>query len=719
MEMTAQALNAISVPAFIIDKNHKVLAWNHACEMLTGIGAASVLGTDRQWSGFYAEPRPCLADLVLENATDHLAEHYQRHGKAEFAFDAFTAEGWFDSMNGKRRYLLFEARPLLAKGKVVGALEMLQDITAHKDAEERISFLAHHDALTGLPNRVLLEDRIEQTIARARREGEWFAVAFLDLDRFKQVNDALGHDLGDRLLREAAARLSSSVRGTDTVSRQGGDEFLLLLTGLQTAADVAQVVKKVLRGLREPYLLDTHSLSVTPSIGLSLYPADGDSAGELIKNADTAMYHAESSGRNNFQFYTEQMNAEAVETLTLESSLKTGIPSQLFVEYQPQLSIATRSLLGAEALVRWQHPTLGLVSPARFIPLAEGSGMISDIGRYVLDQSCALIRRTGMKVAVNLSALQLAESDLVEHVASALDGIGRGMLTLEITESAFIGDFENSKVVLEKLKALGIVLALDDFGTGYSSLSYLHRLPFDYLKIDQSFIRNDDARSIVLAIIGLADALGLATVAEGVETPEQMSFLERNGCSAIQGYYFSRPIREAKLLDFLDDHPVCQRSMPIHAAKDAEPYLSWSFTFATGIAEMDRQHRHFVNIINLINLNQHDPTRLADLFDELISYSREHFAYEEELMVGLKENLTVPHRGQHAAFTRQIERIRQQLAAGEGYRLEGRLAAITSEWLSNHILTTDLKLAAALKRRAHIRSLKNLSADDDPIVIRG
>ncbi|HIJ62794.1 MAG TPA: bacteriohemerythrin [Rhodospirillaceae bacterium] len=704
--MTAQALNAISVPAFIIDKNHKVLAWNRACELLTGIAAGTLLGTDLQWSGFYAEPRPCLADLVLENATDEIAEHYQRHGKAEFAFDAVKAEGWFESLNGKRRYLVFEARPLLSKGKVVGALEMLQDLTAFKEAEERISFLAHHDSLTGLPNRVLLEDRILQTIARARRDGEVFAVAFLDLDRFKQVNDALGHDLGDRLLREAATRLSSSVRGTDTVSRQGGDEFLLVLTGLQTPMDVAQVVKKILRSLREPYHLDNHSLSVTPSIGLSLYPADGDTAGELIKNADAAMYHAKASGRNNFQFYTERMNAEAVATLTIESSLKSGIPSQLFVEYQPQLNIATRSLLGAEALVRWQHPTLGLISPAKFIPMAEDSGMISDIGRYVLSQACALIRRTGLKVAVNLSALQLAEGDLVEHVAGALDGIGRGLLTLEITESAFIGDFENSKVVLERLKQLGIVLALDDFGTGYSSLSYLHRLPIDYLKIDQSFIRNDDARSIVLAIIGLADALGLATVAEGVETPEQMSFLERNGCSAIQGYYFSRPIREAKLMDFLEDHPVSHRTMPIHAAKNAEPYLSWSFTFATGITEMDRQHRHFVNIINLINLNQRDPARLADLFEELIAYSREHFAYEEELMVGLKDNLTIPHRAQHAAFTRQIERIRQQLAAGEGHRFEGRLAAITREWLSNHILTTDLKLAAALKRRAHSSSLK-------------
>lgn len=717
MEMTAQALNAISVPAFIINKKHHVIAWNRACELLTGVPASAVMGTDLHWSGFYPQARPCLADLVLDNATDQMPEHYEHHGKAEFAFDAVKAEGWFDELNGKRRYLVFEARPLISHGRVVGALEMLQDVTAFKDAEERISFLANHDALTGLPNRVLLEDRIQQTIARARREEQAFAVACLDLDRFKLVNDALGHDVGDRLLTEVAGRLSSSVRSTDTVSRQGGDEFLLLLTNLQTPLDIAQVTKKILRSLREPYLLDNHALSVTPSIGLSLYPGDGGSAAELIKNADNAMYHAKSSGRNNFQFFTERMNVEAIHTLTIESSLKAGIPSQLFVEFQPQLNIAGHALLGVEALVRWQHPTLGLVSPAQFIPVAEDAGLISDIGRWVLAQSCALIRRTGLKVAVNLSAMQLAERDLVEHVAQAMEGIGPGGLTLEITESAFIRDFDNSKAVLENLKGLGVTLALDDFGTGYSSLSYLHRLPFDYLKIDQSFVRNEDARSIVLAIINLADALGLATIAEGVETPEQMSFLERNGCTAIQGYYFSRPIREAKLMDFIKDHPVTARSGLAPVDKGTQPYLTWSFTFATGIPEIDRQHRRFVDIINLIHLNRGDPVRLSDLLDELAAYCQYHFTFEEGLMGDLGDRVARPHRRQHAAFCRVVDKMRLRLAKDPGSLIGGKLAGVTATWLTNHILKTDLKLASALKRVAHSRQLAADTAERRPPAI--
>ena len=705
MEMTAQMLNAISVPAFILNDKHKVIAWNHACELLTGVASAKVLGTDLHWTGFYPQPRPCLADLVLDNATDHMAEFYDSYGKADFAFDAVKAEGWFDEMNGKRRYLVFEARPLVTRGRLIGALEMLQDISAHKEAEERIAFLAHHDALTGLPNRVLLEDRIQQAIARARREGQPFAVAFLDLDKFKLVNDALGHDVGDRLLQEAAIRLSSSVRGTDTVSRQGGDEFLLLLTDLQTPLDVAQVVKKILRSLREPYLLDGHGMTVTPSMGLSLYPDDGSTPSDLIKNADTAMYHAKASGRNNFQFYTEQLNAEAIQALTIETSLKAGIPAQLYVEYQPQLNIATRGLLGAEALVRWQHPTLGLVSPARFIPLAEDSGLIKDIGRWVLEQSIAVVRRTGLKMAVNLSPVQLADADLVDHVAQALDGIEPGMLTLEITENAFIRDFENTKTILGKLKDLGVVLALDDFGTGYSSLSYLHRLPFDYLKIDQSFVRNDDARSIVLAIIGLADALSLPTIAEGVETPEQMSFLERNGCTAIQGYYFSRPIREAKLVEFLKDHPIRAKSGRMVIDKSAQPFLSWSFTFATGIPEMDRQHRRFVDLINILHLNRDDPARLVELLDEVAAYGRYHFAYEDSLMDCLEDRLTRQHRRQHAAFIREIDRIRGLVERNRGGDIRGRLAGIASNWLTNHILKTDLTLAAQIKRNPDTRHL--------------
>ncbi|HIJ38273.1 MAG TPA: bacteriohemerythrin [Rhodospirillaceae bacterium] len=817
MEMTAHALDAISVPAFVINQQHQLLAWNRACELLTGVKAADVLGTDRHWSAFYPQPRPCLADLVLDKATDQLAVHYALHGKAEFAFDAFKAEGWFEQLNGKRRYLVFEARPLITQGLVVGALEMLQDITPykeandhlrlaasvfdntlegimitdirnrlvsvnkafhaitgygdevvgenpkilaserqspefyqemwrilkdcgnwqgeiwnrrkngeeylvrmhisvvmdgdhianyvaifsditkHKEAEERINFMAHHDFLTGLPNRILLEDRMSQTMARAKRDQEGFAVAFLDLDKFKMVNDALGHDIGDKLLQEVAIRLQASVRGTDTVSRQGGDEFVILLTGMQGAMDVAQVAKKLIRSLREPYELGGHRLSVTTSIGLSLYPSDGDTASELIKNADTAMYHAKDIGRNNFQFYTQQMNAEAVHSLMIESGLKAAIPSQLYIEFQPQLCVATQSTLGAEALVRWQHPSLGMISPAKFIPLAEDSGLIKDIGDWVLEQSCALIRRTGMKVAVNVSPLQLSEADLVDKVQSAMEGIDPSLLTLEITESAFIKDFKNSKQILERLKALGFILALDDFGTGYSSLSYLNRLPFDYLKIDQSFIRDENSRSIVLAIISLAEALGLMTVAEGVETPEQMAFLERNGCSVIQGYFFARPMRETQLLGFLEDHPPAPLPQAPKIKRDPM-LLSWSFTFATGNKEIDSQHRRFIEFINALHQHRDNPAALADIIAELRVYARHHFAYEEKLMAGLDGKITRDHRREHKKFLRKLETLdapnqdNLETMPGQPY------ANIARDWLVSHILTLDKDLVRALKK---------------------
>ena len=656
MEMTAQALDAISVPAFIIDRRHKILAWNHACELLTGVRAIDVIGTDLQWQPFYETRRPCLADLVLDNTTDdQLAAHYQQHGRAQFAFDAYKAEGWFDNLNGKRRYLVFEAKPLVTNGTIAGAVEMLQDITEHKEAseqltlaasvfensaegimitdihnrlvsvnkafhaitgygvevlgcnpkilasnrhsqdfygemwrslaesgkwqgevwnkrsngeeyvvrmnisvvlnegkvvnyvgmfsdvtrdkevEERINFMAHHDFLTGLPNRVLLEDRMSQLVARASRSGEGFAVAFLDLDKFKLVNDALGHDIGDKLLKEVASRLLAVVRATDTVSRQGGDEFVLLLTGMHTAHDLVLVATKLIRSLGRPYVLNGHRLVVTPSIGLSVFPTDGRTPAELIKNADTAMYHAKNSGRNNFQFFTEDLNIQAYDALIMETSLQAAIPAQLFLEYQPQLCLRTGQLHGLEALVRWQHPTLGLVSPDKFIPIAEDSGLIRELGRWVLSHACEMIRQTGLKIAVNLSPVQLVEADLVRQVIEAVGGIDPGLLTLEVTESAFVRDFAKAKKMLDDLKKTGVVLALDDFGTGYSSLSYLRHLPFDYIKIDQSFIQDEDSHSIVLAIIGLAEKLGMSTIAEGVETAEQLRSSNRAAARPSRG----------------------------------------------------------------------------------------------------------------------------------------------------------------------------------------
>ncbi len=813
--MTACALDAISVPAFIISREHKVLAWNSACELLTGLKADEVIGTDRHWTPFYATARPCLADLVVDNAFDRLQDLYGQAGKAQFAFDAYKAEGWYDDLNGKRRYLTFEARPLVADGQVTGALQMLQDITEYKEAndklrlaasvfdntsegimitdannklisvnkafqaitgygeevlgkdprmlasdrhsndfyrdmwvnlrrcgtwqgevwnrrksgeeyvarmyisvvldsdkvanyvgmftditkgkeaEDRINFMVHHDFLTGLPNRVLLEDRISQLIARAGRGGEGFAVAFLDLDRFKLVNDALGHDIGDKLLKEVAARLQNSVRATDTVSRQGGDEFVLLLTGMDNPNDIAQVVSKLVGALGMPYLVKGHQLVVTPSIGLSVFPADGNSPAELIQHADTAMYHAKQSGRNNFQFFTPGLNAQAFDALMIANGLKSAIPSELFLEYQPQLSLTSRDLFGSEALVRWSHPTRGLISPAKFVPLAEDNGLIRDIGRWVLQKSCQLIRTTELKIAVNLSPVQLLEDDLIAQVEEALDGLDPGLLTLELTEGAFIHDFHKTRGILGKLKELGVTLALDDFGTGYSSLSYLRQLPFDYLKIDQSFIQDESARPIVIAIIGLAEKLGMATIAEGVETPEQACFLERHGCSAIQGFYFSRPLGEPAFLEFSARQPKGRGVQPAPPSM-REPHLSWSFTFETGIPVIDRQHRNLIDIINYLHDNIEDETVVKATLDELSAYARYHFQQEAELMSRFHLEDTANHLGEHGAFTARLSALMGQFAANSSPSLAAETAVFLRDWLTDHILKIDKELGRSL-----------------------
>ncbi len=815
MEMTARALDAISVPAFIISREHKVLAWNSACELLTGVKAKDIVGTDRHWIPFYPTARPCLADLVVDEATDHLDLLYHQVGKAQFAFDAYKAEGWYDNLNGKRRYLTFEARPLVADGAVTGALQMLQDITEYKEAgdklrlaasvfdntsegimitdtnnklvsvnkafqaitgygeevlgrdprmlasdrhsndfyrdmwlslrkcgnwqgevwnrrkngeeyvvrmyisvvldndkvtnyvgmftditkrkeaEDRINFMVHHDFLTGLPNRVLLEDRMLQLIAQAGRGGEGFAVAFLDLDGFKLVNDALGHDTGDKLLKEVAARLQNSVRATDTVSRQGGDEFILLLTGMADPQDIAQLINKLLGVLGTPYMAKGHRLAVTPSIGVSVFPADGASPEELIKHADTAMYHAKKSGRNNFQFFTPELNAQAFEALMIANNLKAAIPDELFIEYQPQLSLADRALLGSEALVRWNHPRRGLISPAKFIPLAEDNGLIRDIGRWVLQQSCRLIRATGLKVAMNLSPVQLLEDDLVQQVAEALDGLDGGLLTLEVTESAFVRDFDKTRATLARLKELGVVLALDDFGTGYSSLSYLRQLPFDYLKIDQSFVQDENSRSIVVAIISLADKLGMATIAEGVETPEQASFLERHGCTAIQGYYFSRPLSESTFLEFVAQQPNRKITNRPRMAGH-EPLLSWSFTFETGISLIDRQHRNLVDIINWLHDNIRDVATVKKTLAELSAYARYHFQQEAELMARFRIEDAAEHLAEHSVFIAKTAALFTRFEANSSATLAEEIIAFLRDWLTNHILVTDKRLSRSL-----------------------
>ncbi len=420
---------------------------------------------------------------------------------------------------------------------------------------DRLAHQAHHDALTGLPNRVLFEDRLGVAIAHAHRQARQLAVLFLDLDQFKVINDSLGHGLGDRLLQAVAERLLASVREGDTVARQGGDEFILLLPWIANAVDAAKVARKILEAIRQPFHLDGHDLYVTTSIGISVYPEDGETVGTLIKNSDSALYRAKERGRDGVQLYAPAMNAQAAERLNLEGSLRRALPlGQFELYYQPVVDAARLHAVGVEALLRWRHPERGLLAPGEFINLAEVTGLISQIGPWALRTACGQARRWheqghgSLLLSVNVSPRQFLEGDLVAQVASALEetGLDPSLLELEITESLAMQRAEATAATLGRLKSLGVRVAIDDFGTGYSSLAYLKRFPLDTLKIDRSFVQDihDDpvAAAISRAVIVMAHTLKLRVVAEGVESEEQRDFLAASGCDYMQGYLFGRPV---------------------------------------------------------------------------------------------------------------------------------------------------------------------------------
>jgi diguanylate cyclase (GGDEF)-like protein/PAS domain S-box-containing protein len=467
-------------------------------------------------------------------------------------------------------WVLAQAHPLRDdRGGVTGYIGSVTDITQRREAESRIAFLAHHDALTELPNRTLARDRTQLAMAIADRSGKKLAVVFLDLDHFKTVNDSLGHTAGDTLLREAAARLLRCVRESDTVSRQGGDEFLVTMPELPDSDAVAAAVAKIVEAMGTPFAIEGQELAVSASAGIAVYPDDGPDFDTLLKKADTAMYHAKESGRGTYRFFSEQMNVDSIEHLRIRTALHRALEHREFeLHFQPQIDLASGRMVGAEALLRWRHPDLGMVPPSRFIPVAESSGTIVPIGEWAMRDACrqaAAWARAGhadLVVAVNLSAAQFRRGNLYETVRSALDESGADprLLELELTESILIGD---TQVVLEsvrRIKALGVRLSIDDFGTGYSSLSYLRHFPVDKLKIDQSFVRdmveNPESEAIVRAIVQLARALSLRTIAEGVETAEAASRLRLLGCDEAQGYYFSRPMPAQTFTAYLEDGAV-------------------------------------------------------------------------------------------------------------------------------------------------------------------
>lgn len=451
-------------------------------------------------------------------------------------------------------------------GQPTGVVIVFHDVSAAHAMTKKMAYLAQHDFLTSLPNRVLLNDRIDQAITLAKRNHTQLAILFLDLDNFKHINDSLGHAFGDKLLQSVSTRLSACVRASDTVSRQGGDEFVVLLaeSNNDNDEDVALTANKILAALALPHVLVKDEMFVTTSIGISIYPADGRDAETLIKNADKAMYYAKDKGRNNYQFFRDEMNIRAVERQLIEVNLRTALERKEFVlHYQPKINLETGVITGVEALLRWQHHEWGMVFPDRFMATAEDCGLIVPIGRWVLHEACLQARKwidaglAPVSIAVNISAIEFRQKNFTDGVRAILSetGLDADRLELEITESVLMRDADASAVILQELKNMGVQLAVDDFGTGYSSLAYLEQFPIDVLKIDQSFVRDiadeTDSGIIVSAVIGMGNSLKLRVIAEGVENQAQLSFLKARHCAEGQGNFFSRPLTADQFVTLL------------------------------------------------------------------------------------------------------------------------------------------------------------------------
>lgn len=534
----------------VTDQENRIVDGNTALERLTGYSLAEMRGQDPRMLASGQTPKSVYAEMweELRNKGYWQGELLDRR-KDGGIFPKWAAISVIRDPES---------------GRLTHYIAHFNDITERKTAEARIYHLAHSDSLTSLNNRLSLDDRLTQALATAQREHTLLAVMFIDLDHFKRINDSLGHGIGDGLLKEVAQRLRSLMRDSDIVARLGGDEFVVVQTGIAAAFDAMPVASKILHVLDDPCVIDGHTLHVTSSIGVSIYPDDGTTIEALMKNADTAMYHAKAKGRNGIQFFTAGMNTLAEERLALEGELREAFTTGAFeLHYQPKVLADSGRIEGFEALVRWRHPRLGLIPPVKFIPIAEETGLIAPLGKWVLEAACRQLADwraagiEGIRVAVNLSAHQLRSETLVEEVRDALarHHISPALIELEITETAAMADPERAIGQLRALRELGVTLAIDDFGTGYSSLAYLKLLPIQVLKIDRAFVQDietdpNDA-AISKATIALARSLGLKVVAEGVENTLQQAFLAENDCDLLQGYHFGKPAPAGEWLERL------------------------------------------------------------------------------------------------------------------------------------------------------------------------
>jgi diguanylate cyclase (GGDEF)-like protein/PAS domain S-box-containing protein len=553
-ERAIVTLNSIGDAVLSTDISGKITYLNLVAETMTG------------WPRQEAIGKP-LAEVfrIIDGPTRKTARDPMKMAVEQNRTVGLTANCVLIRRDGFESGIEDSAAPIHDRsGRVIGAVIVFHDVSAARAISQRMSHSAQHDVVTNLPNRMLLNDRITQAISLASRQRRCIAVLFLDLDRFKYINDSLGHAVGDHLLQSVSKRLLAVVRGSDTVSRQGGDEFVILLSEIANPVDAGTSAKKILQLLATSHTIEGHDLHIAGSIGISIYPEDGEDAETLIKNADTAMYHAKEGGRNNFQFFKSHMNQKAVERQSLESSLRRALERKEFLlHYQPKVDLRTREITGVEALIRWQQPERGLVPPSQFVPIAEDSGLIIPIGQWVLREACRQGRAwldaglSFQRISVNVSAVEFRHKDFVECVRTILaeTGLEARYLDLELTEGVLMEDAESTASVLRELKAMGVGLAVDDFGTGYSSLSYLQQFPIDVLKIDQSFVNqvsgDPNKSAIVSAIIDMGKNLKQRVIAEGIETLAQLAFLQKLHCTEGQGYLFSRPVPAAQFADLL------------------------------------------------------------------------------------------------------------------------------------------------------------------------
>jgi diguanylate cyclase (GGDEF)-like protein len=494
-------------------------------------------------------------DVLPEEAAGIVEEHlYKADRGITCSYEIKTKNGIF----------YHTLSPIIEDGKVIEIVGSSIDMTDYKKAQEQVKFLAYYDSLTGLPNRVLFNDRLDLAISHSKRNNQMLSIMFIDLDRFKDINDTMGHTTGDLLLKEVAERLKNAVRDDDTVARMGGDEFALIFTDIDQENHIVRIAENIMSVFTSAFVVNGHEFYITPSAGISIYPNDGQQTELLLKNADMAMYRAKEFGKNNYQFFTSSMNEKAIKRLEMERSLRKALEREEFIlYYQPQVDISTGKIVGCEALIRWNNPELGLVSPGEFIPLAEETGLIIPMGEWVLREACNQLKKLhqggyeGLRMSVNISAKQFEQQDLPGIINDVLleTGIESKYLELEITESTIMKSTDRTTGILERLKGMGIRISIDDFGTGFSSLGYLQRFSADILKIDQSFIRNiplsSNDEAIVTAIINMAHVLSLNVIAEGVETEEQLTFLKKVKCNEIQGYYISRPLPKAEFMKLL------------------------------------------------------------------------------------------------------------------------------------------------------------------------